>query len=128
MSSDLDELEEKIRSARGEKPLSDAEARKKRDRANYHMAAKAGFEFALSAFFGAGLGYFIDSYFETTPLFLILFFFLGVSAGFLSLFRMSKNMGASVGYMELHKNVEKDADNGLHPDKKEAKNSPTLKK
>lgn len=124
MASDIDELEKKIRAAKGGEELSPEEARKQRDHNNAHIAAKAGFEFAAAIFLSAALGYFIDQQFETAPLFMIMFFFLGVGAGFVSLFRMSKNMGSAVGYATLHKeqakamvkDTEKDADNGLHRD------------
>lgn len=124
MNADLDELEEKIRAAKGEEELSPQEQRKKRDRANHHMAAKAGFEFVASVFICAALGYFLDQQFDSKPLLMILFFFLGVGVGFLSLFRLSKNMGSSVGYAQLHKNVKKDVDDGLHQQKKDATSSP----
>jgi ATP synthase protein I len=46
-----------------------------------------GFSVAI----GVGIGYFLDSYLETKPWFLLIFFFVGVAAAFRSLFSLMKN-------------------------------------
>lgn len=46
-----------------------------------------GLQFAIAVGLGVGLGYVLDSKFNTLPLFLILGLLLGGSAGFLNLYR-----------------------------------------
>lgn len=114
MSNDLKDLEKKIHEAKHGKELSEEEQRRIRDQQNHRAAAQVGMEFVLSILVGAFLGYKLDQWLETTPLFLILLFFLGVFAGFMSIYRASKNLGSAVGYSQLHR------------EKKDATKAPTL--
>ena len=41
---------------------------------------------------GLGIGILADSYFETRPLFIIIFFLLGSAAGILNVFRVAKSL------------------------------------
>ena len=41
---------------------------------------------------GLGIGIFIDNYFETRPIFIIVFFLLGSAAGILNVFRVAKSL------------------------------------
>lgn len=68
-----------------------------------HTGTQAGMEFVLSIMLGGYLGYLLDNWLGTMPLFLILLFFLGCGAGFMSLYRANKQMGSAIGYSELHK-------------------------
>ena len=47
---------------------------------------------------GAGLGLLLDYWLETSPLFLILCFFLGSAAGILNVYRSATRQGLAVGY------------------------------
>ncbi len=108
MPSNLKDLEKKIKEAQhGAEPSEDERLRIKRTHDN-KAAMQAGYEFVGSVLLSAILGYFIDQWLGTTPLFLISLFLLGTCAGFMSIFRMNKNLGMGVGYSELHKR-EKDA-------------------
>ena len=108
MNSDLKDLEKKIREARHGKEPDAEELSRIRKAQNSKMAMQAGYEFVASVMLSAILGYFIDRWLGTAPLFLISLFLLGTAAGFLSIFRVSKNLGMAVGYSQLHKE-EKDA-------------------
>jgi len=46
-----------------------------------------GFQFAISILVGIGGGYWVDSKFDTSPLFLIVGLLFGGTAGFMSLYR-----------------------------------------
>ncbi len=46
-----------------------------------------GFRFAVSILIGLGGGYWLDSKIHTTPLFLIIGLFMGLTSGFLTLYR-----------------------------------------
>ncbi len=67
-------------------------------------ASGMGVAFALSAHMIAGLvggatiGYFLDKWLDTSPWFLVTFFFLGSAAGMLNVYRMVSGMGMALGY------------------------------
>ena len=46
-----------------------------------------GIAFVLAVVFGFMIGYFLDRWLGTTPLFIIVFFFLGVAAGIVNVVR-----------------------------------------
>ena len=47
---------------------------------------------------GAGVGWTIDSWIDTSPWFLIIFFLLGGAAGILNLWRIVTGKGLQIGY------------------------------
>ena len=47
---------------------------------------------------GAGIGWTLDKWLNTNPLFLILFFLLGGAAGILNLWRVVTGKGLKIGY------------------------------
>ncbi len=113
MNKDLEDLEAKIRKAKGAEEVPDHSNRE---------GVQAGMELVLSILVGGAIGYGLDSFFGTKPLFMIIFFLMGTAAGFLSIYRISQNLGASVGYAAQHKKEqEKLANNGLQGVKKDAK-------
>jgi len=63
-----------------------------------------GMAFAISAHLvaglavGAGVGYGLDRWLDTSPWLLIVFFFLGAAAGMLNVYRTVSGMGDAVGY------------------------------
>ena len=62
---------------------------------DFVFATKTGFrvgtELLSGVLVGAGLGYVLDVYLHTSPWFLIVFLFLGFSAGFLNVYRFVKS-------------------------------------
>ena len=57
-------------------------------------------EILASLIVGAGLGYMLDSLFNTKPLFLILLFFLGGISGIYNLWRQVSGYGLKFGYFD----------------------------
>lgn len=105
---DLNALEKKILEARNGGYLSEEE-QKRITRAHQNKASmQAGYEFVASVLLSAVLGYFLDNWLGTSPAFLILLFLLGTCVGFMTLYRLSKNLDMSVGFSQLHQQ-EKDA-------------------
>jgi ATP synthase protein I len=51
-----------------------------------------GLEMSLSVAVGVAIGYYLDKWMNTAPWFLIIFIFLGVAAGFRSLYRAWKRL------------------------------------
>lgn len=60
-------------------------------------ASQVGIQLVISTFIGLAIGWFIDEHLHTSPWFTIIFFFLGIAAGFIELFRFMKRKGGGNG-------------------------------
>ncbi len=90
----LKDFEARLNAARGRdeqgqgQPLVDPTA----SRAAMGYAFRIGIELAVGLVIGGGLGWLLDQWFGTTPLMLILFFFLGAGAGIRNVFRTAQEI------------------------------------
>jgi ATP synthase protein I len=60
--------------------------------ASLGKALKISTELVASVFVGATIGFLLDNWFDTKPLLTICFFFMGVAAGILNVFKSAKKM------------------------------------
>ena len=60
--------------------------------ASFGQAFKISTELVAAVVVGSTLGFILDSWFDTKPLFTICFFFMGVAAGIKSVIRSAKKM------------------------------------
>ena len=60
--------------------------------ASLGKALKISTELVAAVVVGATLGFILDSWFDTKPLLIICFFFMGVAAGILNVFKSAKKM------------------------------------
>ena len=60
--------------------------------ASLGKALKISTELVASVVVGSTIGFLLDNWFDTKPLLIICFFFMGVAAGFLNVFRSAKKM------------------------------------
>ena len=60
--------------------------------ASLGKAMKISTELVAAVFVGSTIGFLLDNWFDTKPLLTICFFFMGVGAGILNVFRSAKNM------------------------------------
>ena len=60
--------------------------------ASFGKALKISTELVASVVVGSTIGFLLDNWFDTKPLFIICFFFMGVAAGILNVFRSAKKM------------------------------------
>jgi len=60
--------------------------------ASFGKAMKISTEFVAAVFVGSTIGFLLDSWFGTKPMLIICFFFMGVAAGILNVFRSAKRM------------------------------------
>ena len=60
--------------------------------ASLGKALKISTELVASVVVGSTIGFLLDNWFDTKPLLIICFFFIGVAAGILSVFRSAKKM------------------------------------
>jgi ATP synthase protein I len=62
------------------------------------MAFRIGTELVGGLIVGVGIGLGLDAWLETSPWFLIVFFFLGSAAGMWNVYRTVRGMGLAAGY------------------------------
>ena len=60
--------------------------------ASLGKALKISTELVAAVFVGSTIGFLLDNWFDTKPLLTICFFFMGVAAGILNVFRSAKKM------------------------------------
>lgn len=109
MPNDLDDLEAKIAQFKsGKAAVSQQQVDKLKEAENTNMGIRAGAELVVTIGAGVLIGYGLDRWLGTKPIFLIVFLLAGVFAGFFNIYRITQNIGSSVGYASLQK-TEKDA-------------------
>ena len=74
-------------------PTPDSEARKA-----LGIGLRLGLELVVAVFVGTGLGWALDKALGTRPWGIIGFFFLGVAAGMVNVYRAVTGMGMAIGY------------------------------
>ena len=65
---------------------------KKNEPNSFGKVMKVMVEIVAAMAVGLGIGILIDNYFETRPVFIIVFFLLGSAAGILNVFRVAKSL------------------------------------
>lgn len=86
MTDKYDNLSKKIAKAKGESP---DEAVGKEKAEGYSIGWRFASEMIAGLLVGFGLGFYIDDYFGTSPIFLLIFILLGVSAGLLGIYKLA---------------------------------------
>lgn len=85
----LRDLGDRLKSARGPSPLSE----EKRSSA-MGQAIRLATELVVGVGVGVFIGWWLDGFFETTPVFILIFFVLGIMAGIMNVLRTAKKMQA----------------------------------
>ena len=88
---DLKEIATRLKIAKKNIQISE-EKNESTNAASLGKALKISTELVASVFVGAIMGFLLDSWFDTKPLLTICFFFIGVVAGILNVFRSAKRM------------------------------------
>jgi F0F1-type ATP synthase assembly protein I len=88
--SDLGDLSKKIEAARS---AQNPDVPKKKSQKRNNAGAQAGMEFVLCIAFASFIGYQLDQWLNSLPLFLIGMFIFGTAAGFWSLYKYSQSQG-----------------------------------
>jgi ATP synthase protein I len=86
-------LGEQIDRARGERLRHETGARGGAPRGALGLGLRMAVELAAALCVGLALGWVVDHVFGTRPWGLIIFFFLGVAAGMVNVFRAAKGLG-----------------------------------
>ncbi|MBX2833467.1 MAG: AtpZ/AtpI family protein [Micavibrio sp.] len=91
-NADIAELDAKIKTLRGHDEQDKGAG----------SSLQAGMEFTAPIIGGIVIGYFIDNWLDTEPVFIIILLLLGVGSGVLNIYKASKNIGGTVGFSDLH--------------------------
>jgi ATP synthase protein I len=84
-----------------EKALNKEEKQKTENNSNQTLIntfSRVATELLAGLLIGAGIGWTIDKWLNTSPWFLIIFFLLGGAAGILNLWRIVTGKGLKIGY------------------------------
>ena len=84
--NDLKKLADKIEAAKQENEKNPL-AKKEKEESSVGMAFRAGTEIVAGVFIGYLVGKQLDSWFETSPIFLIVSLIVGFIAGFINIYR-----------------------------------------
>jgi ATP synthase protein I len=112
--------------------LNDAESARKKTgmKANHHarlpaealaLTGRIATEIVVGVIVGGGMGWVLDNWLGTSPLLMIVLFFLGAGAGMMNIWRMAKGHGLKIGYFD-HQNKTVVEDDGVEDDEKTDKN------
>ena len=95
----LKDLEKRLEQARrSSKPASENQGGEGSFGNALAQGLRIGLELVVAIVVGVGIGWAIDSWLGTRPVGMIVFFFLGVAAGMVNVYRTVAGMGMAVGY------------------------------
>ena len=104
----LNRLSSQIAEIRAEEALEEAKkAENAKGAENMSVGTRAGVELVTCVLAGVLIGWLLDRQFETQPAFLIIFLLTGICMGFYEVYRITNQLGQSVGYAGTRKNTPK---------------------
>jgi ATP synthase protein I len=105
----LNDLEQKIAAAKGLQDQETAESHKgpSNEAESMNIGLRAGGELVAGFVAGGLMGYGLDHWLGTSPLFMIFLMILGICSGFLNIYRLTKGLDSSVGFAQLHLDEKK---------------------
>lgn len=117
----LQDIDRRIERMRGEGAERQAPERHALPAGVGAILGRVATELVAGVMVGTFIGWALDRWLGTTPLFLVMLFFLGAAAGMLNVWRMVSGRGMATGYFDEHRqdagqNLEQD---GKQPSKKE---------
>ena len=92
----LNDLGNRLKAARG-KEDKELQPQKGGSQSGLGQGLRIGIEMVVSVVVGAGIGYLIDGFAGTRPLFMIVFLFLGFGAGIMNVLRIIRGVDEAVG-------------------------------
>jgi ATP synthase protein I len=117
----LNDLDARLRAARGG-PDKKETPRGRGMQSWLGQGLRIGIEMVVSVAFGAGLGYLIDGWAGTAPLFMIVFLFLGFAAGIMNVLRIVRGLDEAVGLgRAMREKAERDEQADASPNGPETK-------
>jgi ATP synthase protein I len=98
----LDDLSNRLKKARGDEAKKTAPGLLSSGlpKSATGLAFRVGTELVAGVMVGGAIGYGLDQWLGTSPLFLIVMFFLGAGGGMMNVWRAAMGQGLAVGYAE----------------------------
>ena len=90
--SDLEDLKTRLKIAKSKIQKRNSENNVKKKGIFLGNAFKLGTELVAAVAVGTIIGFILDSWFDTKPILIIIFFLFGAAAGILNVFRTAKRM------------------------------------
>jgi len=104
----LTDIKSKLNSLKSAKETEEKKhADKFEDTESMSVGLRAGAELITSIAAGGLIGYGLDRWLDTKPIFLIAMLILGVITGFVNVWRTTENIGHQVGYKDIDNNRDK---------------------
>jgi ATP synthase protein I len=105
----LNALEQKIAAVRDLQNQKRTESHKgsSTEAESMNVGLRAGGELVAGFVAGGLMGYGLDHWLGTSPLFMILLMILGICSGFLNIYRLTKGLDSAVGFAQLHQGEKK---------------------
>ncbi len=104
MIDPIDNLEERIKKAQAEAREDEVTEDDQQQADNMRQGMMAGSELVGCIAVGGFIGWLLDGWLETKPLFLIIFLLFGIATGFYNVYRTTQGIGTGVGSQPLHRN------------------------
>ena len=99
----LKDIERRINAMHQEKQKGDQPSRSALPKGMGAIMGRVATELVAGVIVGAFIGWVLDNWLGTSPLFLLVLFFLGAIAGMLNVWRILTGRGLAVGYFDEHK-------------------------
>ncbi|MGB1863818.1 MAG: AtpZ/AtpI family protein [Candidatus Puniceispirillum sp.] len=99
----LKDIERRINAMHQEKQKGDQPSRSALPKGMGAIMGRVATELVAGVIVGAFIGWVLDNWLGTSPLFLLVLFFLGAIAGMLNVWRIFTGRGLAVGYFDEHK-------------------------
>ena len=104
------DLDERLRRFRDKQDVTAGRSEKADARqGGIGFAMRIGTELVAALVIGVGVGLLLDSWLETKPWFMLIFFILGSAAGMFNVYRVLQNQGGAIGYRPRIRRTSEDA-------------------
>ncbi len=104
-------LEERIKAFEGRQTERQARVEKAHMPAEgMALAGRVAVELVAGLAMGSALGWALDNFFGTSPLWLVVLFFVGAVAGMVNVWRIATGRGMAAGYFDEHKEDDGSSD------------------
>ena len=99
----LKDIERRINAMQQEKQKGDQPSRSALPKGMGAIMGRVATELVAGVIVGAFIGWVLDNWLGTSPLFLLVLFFLGAITGMLNVWRIFTGRGLAAGYFDEHK-------------------------